>query len=277
MLQVEPEQLDLGRFERLVAEAQERRGAEQRSRLLREALALWRGPPLADLAFETFAQSEIRRLEELRLEALEERIDADLELGGGGELVGELEALVAEHPLRERLRGQLMLALYRAGRQAEALQAYHDARRALVDELGIEPGPALQQLYRSILRQEAALERARAAASPPRTTSATSSRRCSPAGSCPCSAPGVNRRDGCRRAAGPAEVAAHLAERFDCPPEHARDLAHVAEYVALTKGVGPLYDELHALFDRDCAPGPVHRAAGRARRAAAGARRAAAS
>ena len=159
VLQVEPAQLDLLRFERLVTEARAQ-PAEQRSKLLREALSLWRGPPLADLAFETFVQTEVRRLEELRLEALEERIDADLELGGRGELVGELEGLVAEHPMREQLRGQLMLALYRAGRQAEALQAYHDARQALVEELGLEPSPPLQQLYRSILRQEGALERA---------------------------------------------------------------------------------------------------------------------
>src|SRR5206468_5149503 len=112
--------------------------------------------------FETFAQREIQRLEELRLEALEERIDADLEQGRGAELVGELEALVRDHPVRERFRGQMMLALYRAGRQAEALQAYLDARRALVDELGIEPSPSLQRLYRSILRQETGLERAAA-------------------------------------------------------------------------------------------------------------------
>src|SRR5207248_586593 len=135
--------------------AQARRlDAGARAELLREALALWRGAPLADLAFKTFAQREIARLEKLRLEALEERIDAELELGAGAELVGELEALVRDHPLRERLRGQLMLALYRSGRQAEALDAYLAARKALVDELGIEPSPALQRLYRSILRQE---------------------------------------------------------------------------------------------------------------------------
>src|SRR5439155_15149560 len=108
---------------------------DERAKLLRDALALWRGPPLADLSFETFAQNEIRRLEELRLDALENRIDADLELGGAGDLVGELESLVAQFPLRERLRGQLMLALYRAGRQADALQVYHETRRVLVEEL----------------------------------------------------------------------------------------------------------------------------------------------
>jgi DNA-binding SARP family transcriptional activator len=258
LLQIETQQLDLGRFESLVAQAR-RQEAEPRSRLLREALALWRGPPLADLAFETFAQGEIQRLQELRLEALEERLDADLEQGSGAELVAELEGLVTEYPLRERLRGQLMLALYRAGRQAEALQAYLDARRALVDELGIEPSPALQRLYRSILRQEGALERA----PPPRATedhlgdvvkALLGGRLVLVLGA------GVNTFDepGQDRLAGPAEMVAHLVKSFDCPPEHARDLAQVAEYVALTKGVGPLYDELHMLFDRDCTPGPVH-------------------
>jgi predicted ATPase/DNA-binding SARP family transcriptional activator len=156
LLRVEPEQLDRARFERLIAEA---RGAEPREQvmLLREALALWRGPPLADLSYERFAQAEIHRLEELRLEALEERIEAELVLGEGGELVAELEGLVAEQPLRERLRGQLMLALYRAGRQAEALDAYQAARRMLVEELGVEPSPTLQELQGAILRQDPAL------------------------------------------------------------------------------------------------------------------------
>ena len=139
-----PGQLDLGRFERLVTEAraQPTRSSGRGCCARRSRSGEARRSPTS--RSRRFAQDEIRRLEELRLEALEERIDADLELGGGGELVGELESLVAEHPLRERLRGQLMLALYRAGRQAEALQAYHDARRALVDELGhrAEPGAA---------------------------------------------------------------------------------------------------------------------------------------
>ena len=112
----------------------------------------------ADFAYEPFAQNETARLEELRLTAVEERIEAELELGGAAELVGGLEQLVRENPLRERPRGQLMLALYRSGRQAEALQAYQDARRMLVEELGIEPTPSLQQLHASILRQESALQ-----------------------------------------------------------------------------------------------------------------------
>jgi hypothetical protein len=121
-------------------------------------LALWRGPALADLAYEPFTQVEIARLEELRLAALEERIDADLALGRHAQLVGELEALVRQHPLWERLRGQLILALYRSGRQAEALAAYQDVRRALVEELGIEPGPDLQRLERAMLVQDSALD-----------------------------------------------------------------------------------------------------------------------
>ena len=122
------------------------------------ALSLWRGAPLADLADEAFLQSEIGRLEELYLSVLEDRIDADLALGAHAQLVSELEALVGKHPLRERLRSQLMLALYRSGRQAEALQAYNEARRALVDELGIEPGRGLQELQQSILRQDSSLD-----------------------------------------------------------------------------------------------------------------------
>jgi predicted ATPase/DNA-binding SARP family transcriptional activator len=124
---------------------------------LREALELWRGAALADLAWEPFAQAEVVRLEELRLAASEDRIDAELALGRHGQLVGELERLVAEHPLRERLRGQLMLALYRSGRQADALAVYQRARRTLVDELGIEPGESLRKLERAILAQDAAL------------------------------------------------------------------------------------------------------------------------
>lgn len=150
-------ELDLDRFERFVqdAAAAEPREAAQ---TLREALALWRGPPLGDFAYERFAQAAIQRLEEMQLLAVELRVDADLALGHDASLVAELTSLAAEHPLRERLRGQLMLALYRAGRQAEALAAYQSARRLLVDELGIEPSVALQELERAILRHDPALE-----------------------------------------------------------------------------------------------------------------------
>ena len=155
-LAVAPEAVDALRFEALLAEARAAEGARQ-VELLREALALWRGAALADLAFEPFAGAEIARLEELRLGALEQRLDADLALGRHAALVPELESLVAEQPLRERLRGQLMLALYRSGRQAEALEVYRAARLALADELGLDPSPELQELERSILRQETSL------------------------------------------------------------------------------------------------------------------------
>jgi DNA-binding SARP family transcriptional activator len=153
LIRVRPDELDLLRFERLVEEGQ-RSSPEAAARLLREALALWRGPALADLAHESFAQPEILRLEELRLVALEGRIDADLALGRDAKLVAELEALVRRHPLRERLRAQLMLALYRSGRQAEALEVYRQTRRLLVDELGLEPSPVLQELEQAILQQD---------------------------------------------------------------------------------------------------------------------------
>ena len=161
VIRVEPDELDLHRFERLVDEGRDllARGlAADASQRLRDALSLWRGQPLADFAYESFAQAAIARLEEIRLSAVELRIDADLLLGRHDELVGELEALIADHPLRERLRACLMTALYRSGRQAEALGAYQNARRALVDELGIEPSPALQELERAILRQDRSLD-----------------------------------------------------------------------------------------------------------------------
>jgi DNA-binding SARP family transcriptional activator len=157
VLRVEPGQLDVDRFEVLVAqgrEALERGDAVTAAGVLREALGVWRGAALADFAYETFAQSEIARLEESQLAALENRIEADLASGDQARLVGELEALVREHPFRERLRGQLMLALYRSGRQADALQAYQDARRELLDGLGLEPGGALQELERAILAHD---------------------------------------------------------------------------------------------------------------------------
>ena len=156
MLQVGPDELDLARFERLVEEAQSAEPGAATAKL-REALALWRGNALADLTYESFFAAEIARLEELRLMALEERIEADLGLGRHAEVVSELGALIAEHPYREGLRARLMLALYRAGRQAEALEAYQDARAALSDELGLEPGDQLKQLHQAILRQESAL------------------------------------------------------------------------------------------------------------------------
>src|SRR6266513_768973 len=156
MLRVDPERFDLARFERLTAEA---RGAEPRERAekLRAALALWRGPALDDLAFESFARDEVGRLEEGRLAALEDCIDAELELGKEGDLVAELEELVEQHPLRERFRAEQMRALYRAGRQADALAALQEAREVLREELGLEPGEELRALQQAILRQDASL------------------------------------------------------------------------------------------------------------------------
>ena len=149
---------DLLRFEQLVGRARAAAPAEANA-MLREALSLWRGPPLAEFAYEPWAQPEIARLEELRVEALQERIETDLALGADAELVPELELLVRQHPARERLRAQLMLALYRSGRQADALAAYRDARRSLVETLGIEPTLELRQLERSILDQDPGLDR----------------------------------------------------------------------------------------------------------------------
>jgi YVTN family beta-propeller protein len=161
VLTVSEGELDLHRFQSLMEEGRGALAAGQAAEAadrLREALALWRGPPLAEFAYDSFAQIEIARLEELRLSGVEERIEAELALGLHRELIPELEALLTKNPLRERLRGQLMLALYRSGRQAQALDAYRRARRTLVDELGIEPTPALQRLEQAILQQDESLE-----------------------------------------------------------------------------------------------------------------------
>jgi YVTN family beta-propeller protein len=167
LLAVDPAEIDAERFEALVADGRAalesgdaRRGAE----LLSAGLELWRGPPLEEFAYEPFAQSEIARLEEARLVALEDRIEAELRIGRGTELVPELEQLVADHPLHERLVAGLMLALYRSGRQADALAEYRVARERLVGELGLGPGPELRELERRILQHDPTLAPARAAA-----------------------------------------------------------------------------------------------------------------
>ena len=165
VLRTEPDTIDLHRFERLVAGA-ENLPARERAEKLREALALWRGAPLEDIAFEPALAKDIARLEELHLTVLENRIDADLEAGNHNGLVGELETLLAAHPLRERPRGQLILTLYRSGRQAEALEVYRETRRVLVDKLGIEPSPELRELERAILQHDPALQPAVAALVP---------------------------------------------------------------------------------------------------------------
>jgi DNA-binding SARP family transcriptional activator len=167
-LRVDPERLDLGRFERLTedaAEALERNERQGATELLREALGLWRGPPLADLTYESFAQPAIARLEELRLDAIEQRIQTELELGRHARVLAELETLASEHPLREAPRALLMLALYRAGRQAEALDLYRRTRESLVKEYGIEPSASLRKLERMVLTQDPALDLSAAAPS----------------------------------------------------------------------------------------------------------------
>ena len=243
-LRVRPGELDLDRF-RVLVESARRCERSERAQKLRHALALWRGPPLADLAFEAFAQPHIAHLEELRLSTLEERIDAELETGAHAELVGELEGLVDEYPLRERLRGQFMLALYRAGRQAEALEAYQEGRALLVEQLGIEPSRDLQQLHGAILRQESGLR---------------------PPGSAPPTEDHFEQVLGALTAgrlvavlgAEVAELTTQLAQRFEYSG-NGDGLPRIAQYVAVMKGSGPLYDELHALLDADATPTAIHR------------------
>src|SRR5215212_7386227 len=160
-LAVEVDAVDARRFEALMTEAQEARvegDARTARRLLDDALGLWRGPALADARYESFAQAEITRLEELRLAALEERIDARLSQGEHALVVAELEQLSAERPSRERLVGLLMLALYRCGRQSDALEVYTRGRRRLDEELGLEPSPELQRLQEAILRHDSSLD-----------------------------------------------------------------------------------------------------------------------
>ncbi len=160
LLSVAPGDLDANVFAERInygRQALEQGDVARASELLREALAMWRGRPLAEVAFEDFAQAEIRRLEELRLSALETRIDADLQLGLHADLTGELDVLLDARPTRERFAGQLMLALYRSGRQADALDVYQRTRVRLAEELGLEPGPALRALQAEILEQAPSL------------------------------------------------------------------------------------------------------------------------
>jgi DNA-binding SARP family transcriptional activator len=244
LLRLEPGSLDLDRFSHLVEQARAQ-DAEERSRLLRQALALWRGAPLADLAFESFAGPEIARLEELRLAVLEERIEADVEAGHHTEVVGELAGLVREQPQREGLYRLLILALYRSGRQAEALEVYQAARRALVEGLGIEPGPPLQQLHGAILRQEAGLDRP---SEGPREEDhfLEVSRELLAGRVVPVLGADVG------------HLAERLAERFGYPAADGA-LTRVSQYVAVMRGSGPLYDELHALLDIEAVSTSVHR------------------
>src|SRR5215216_6088341 len=175
VLRIDRELVDVCRLERLVSEASGAAAAGRPASAAREALALFRGAPLADVADEPFADREIRRLEELRLAAAELAIDADLAAGRHHELVGEIEALLAENALRERLHAQRMLALYRCGRQAEALEAYRHARATLVEEIGVEPSAELRHLHEAILRQDPSLDVEAAAGELPHELDANSS------------------------------------------------------------------------------------------------------
>jgi DNA-binding SARP family transcriptional activator len=246
VLRATPAQIDAHRFEQQLRDAR-RAAPEERRELLVRALDLWRGPALADFTFEQFAQAEIRRLEDLRLVALEERVEADLELGRHGDVVGELEALVSAHPLRETFWRQLMLALYRSGRQAEALERYQVARGRFVEELGIEPGPKLRQLQSEILRQEAGLTLPGGGSEAPDEESEIVKTLL------------AGRLVPVLGLDGSGDLAAHLASAFDVPEDRPVDLARVSQYVATMKGSGPLYDELHARFEAAVEPGPLHR------------------
>ena len=180
IVQLSPDELDVLRFQKLVGDgrrALDDGRAESAAQRLRDALALWRGPALSDFRYESFAQRYISRLEEERLSALETRIEADLALGRHAEIVGELEDLVADHPLREHLRAHYMLALYRCGRQADALASYRAGRARLSDDLGLEPGPELRELESAILAQSPALAAPTATRAPTRAPGPTPPRR----------------------------------------------------------------------------------------------------
>jgi DNA-binding SARP family transcriptional activator len=244
VLALERDAVDAQRFERLIAEAR-RVPVGERTALLDRALALWRGPPLAELTFAELAQGEIRRLEGLHLTAREERLAAEVECGHAAAVLPELEALAAENPLREELRRLQMLALYRAGRQAEALAVFQETRAALVEELGIEPGPALRELHASILRHE--VGGASAAVEGPdvgdEIVRAIAAGRVVPV---------LGLDDA-------GDLAVALARAFRIDGDRPLDLARVSQRVATLNGTGPLHDELHARFREAAQPSPVHR------------------
>ena len=243
LVRLGPEQLDLARVRSLVDAA---RASEpvRRAALLDDALALWRGEPLAEFRYEAFAREEIARLEEFHLTLVEERAEAKLAIGAHAEVVSELEALVHANPLRERLRAQLMLALYRSGRQAQALESYREGRDLLVEELGLEPSPLLRGVHASILRQETfAADRG--------------------------AIPEVEHFEEVAAAllAGKVTVvvgsdseplASELARRFGVETV-TPELARVSQAVAVLNGAGPLYDTLHTLVESDGEPSAVHR------------------
>ena len=243
LVRLGPEQLDLARVRSLVDAA---RASEpmRRAALLDDALALWRGEPLAEFRYEAFAREEVARLEEFQLTLVEERAEAKLAIGAHAEVVDELEALVRTHPLRERLRAQLMLALYRSGRQAQALDSYREGRELLVEELGLEPSPLLRGVHASILRQETLavgrgaipevehFEEVAAALLAGKVTVVVGS--------------------------DSEPLASELARRFGVETV-TPELARVSQAVAVLNGAGPLYDTLHTLVEGDGEPTAVHR------------------
>jgi DNA-binding SARP family transcriptional activator len=245
VLAVMAEQIDARRFEQLLSDARAATPDERRGILLR-ALDLWRGPPLAEFAFEEWAQTEARRLDELRLVAGEERIAADVELGRAAEVVPELESLVRDHPLRERPCELLMRALYAAGRHADALAAY-DSHRTALDELGLEPGDAVRRLQASILRHDAGLS------SPGKNGDSHD------ADAHIVKAIAAGRVVPVLGLDGAADLATELATAFGYPGDRPLDLARVSQYAATMMGAGPLYDELHRRFQAATDPQPVHR------------------
>jgi DNA-binding SARP family transcriptional activator len=239
---------DVVRFETRLAEAG-RAPAEKRAAMLHDALSEWRGDPLPELAYLSAVQDEIRRLDDLRAAAEEELLESELQAGGGRDLIPRIESLVARHPHRERVRGQLMRALYRAGRQADALDAYRAARRALAEDLGLEPGPELRRLHGAILRQESELD--------------------VPAAGSPAGGSATDQVSDVLAAlfagrlvpvlASGRDLASELAERFAYPSGQVRELPRVSQYVSALRGHGPLHDELRALADGGYEPTPLHR------------------
>jgi DNA-binding SARP family transcriptional activator len=244
VLDVNGDDFDLRRFERLRAEAAGQ-DALERARLLREALDLWHGEPLAEFVDEPF-RDDIHHLEELRLLTDEEWIEAELETGRGAELVPHLESLVAEHWNRERLIEQLMLALYRGGRQADALALYQKTYHRFVEELGGPPGLQLQRLQAAILNHEVGLHPTALAASPAEHIEEVA---------------GLLLQGKLVPVLGTDvdELASRLAAQFAYPADEPAGLTRVAQYVALTKGTGPLHDELTEMLRASESPSAVHR------------------
>ena len=255
LLDVHGHRVDIALFEKVAASAR-RTTASERVGQLDAALAMWRGPAFADLAFENAVQDEARRLDDLRVAVLADQIETELEFGGRPDLLSRVERLVSEHPEDERLRGLLIVALYKAGRQADAVRSYEEARAALA-ELGIRPGPALRSTYSSILRQDLGI-----GGDPRREIEADFDAICAALRRRQL-IPILGERPVAERTDGSASPSRHelvelLAGKFSCPARHARNLAAVAEYIAMTHGIGPLYDELHSLFGKVVSPAAIH-------------------